>query len=99
MNPYQKLQARKEQRRSSPETLFISQRYGQDDKLQFYTDNFTKWLETMKGEQEPVETITYKFKTEDMGTVMLYNDGECVVHGTDKERYKFRDFFTGHNLQ
>lgn len=99
MNPYQKLLARKEQRRSSPETLFISQRNGEDDKLQFYTDNFEKLLEAMKNDKEPVETVTYKFKTEDMGTVMLYNDGECVVHGTDKERYKFRVFFTGYNLQ
>lgn len=85
---------------ANPGRLFISKRNGKPDKVQFYTANFEKIFTEMQAiaKPNPEQIITHKFETENMGTVMLYSNGECVVHGNKRQRDLFRTAFVERQL-
>lgn len=84
----------------NPGRLYISKRNGKHDKVQFYTANFNEIFSEMQAivKINPEQIITHKFETGNMGTVMLYSNGECVVHGNKEQRDLFRNFFVKKQL-
>ncbi|XP_005953066.1 probable ATP-dependent helicase PF08_0048 [Haplochromis burtoni] len=85
----------KEQRRGEPERLFLSKKKnGNDDKYQFYTEDVGKWRKRIKTKfgENTEQIASYKYETE-IGTIMLYHNGECVIHVTDQTRAGFPSLF------
>lgn len=88
---------REEERMANPNILFIRERSGKEDKLQFYSRERSEWLKLMQHLNPQRTIISIKMET-NKGTIMSYSSGEFVISGSASERDDFKKWFQENHI-